>query len=106
MKRLVIATVLAGLALTARGENLSGLCMVSVPRDIDHGAEKAEVVLRQSNCEEGRGCNSSDNSNVSWSRWTGITANTLAQEGAQLDAQLKADAGELCCTGTVHDGVL
>lgn len=106
MKRLVIAVVLAGFAITAHGETFSGLCMISAPRDTDRGAGNSEVVLHQSNCEEGRGCNSSDNSNIPWSRWTGINSNALAQEGAQLDARLKSDAGELRCTGTVHDGVL
>jgi hypothetical protein len=106
MKRLFIATFLAGLTFTAHAETLSGLCMVSAPRDIDRSAENSELVLRQSNCEEGRGCNSSDNSNISWSRWTGISANALTQEGAQLNAQITADAGELQCTGTVHDDVL
>lgn len=106
MKRLFIATLLAGATLTAHAETISGLCMVSVPRDIDRSAESSELVLHQSNCEQGHGCNSSDNSNVPWGRWTGISANALAQEGAQLDARISADAGELRCTGTVHDAVL
>jgi hypothetical protein len=106
MKRLILAALLASLTLSTHAETLSGLCMVSVPRDNNHSAESSELVLRPSNCEQGRDCNSSDNSNVSWSRWIGVSANALAQEGAQLDAQITADAGELRCTGTVHDAVL
>ena len=106
MKRFILVILLAGLSLPANAETLSGLCMVSIPGDIDHRPENSKLVLRQSNCEEGRNCSSSDNSNVSWNRWTGISANALAQEGAQLDARITADAGELRCTGTVHDAVL
>jgi hypothetical protein len=106
MKRFILATLLAGLPLVAHAETLTGLCMVSVSRDVDHSAENSELVLRQGNCEESHDCNSSDNSHISWSRWTGLSANTLAQEGAQLDARITADAGELRCTGTVHDAVL
>jgi len=106
MKSLVLAALLAGLPLAAHAETLSGFCMVSVSRDNDRRAENSELVLRQNNCEEGRGCNASDNSNISWSRWTGISPDMLAHEGAQLDAQITADAGVLRCTGTVHDAVL
>ena len=106
MKRLIWAILLAALPLAARAETISGLCMLSVPRDIDHSRENSELVLRQGDCEQDHGCNSSDNSNIPWNRWTGVSANALAQEGAQLDARITADAGELRCTGTVHDAVL
>jgi len=106
MKQLIFAVLLAGLALAAHAETLSGLCMVSASRNIGHSVENSELVLRQGDCEQGHGCNSSDNSSIAWSRWMGISANALEQEGAQLDAQITADAGALHCSGSVHDGVL
>ena len=106
MKRLICAILFTGLPVITHAENLSGLCMISVSGDIDRSRENSELVLRQNNCEDGGGCDSSDNSNISWSRWTGVSASALAQEGAQLEARMTADAGELRCTGTVHDAVL
>jgi hypothetical protein len=45
-------------------------------------------------------------SDMLWNKWTGITAHDLEREGANLDARMKADAGEMRCTGTVHDAAL
>jgi hypothetical protein len=43
---------------------------------------------------------------MAWSKWTGITPEDLKHEGASLDARMAAEAGEMRCTGKVHDGVL
>src|SRR6185312_4733713 len=51
-------------------------------------------------------CSMSNNSDMAWSRWTGVSAEALQKEGAQLDALMSGEAGELLCSGTVHDGVL
>jgi len=106
MKRLIISILLAGLSHGVDAQVLSGLCMISAPHAGDRGAENSELVLHQSNCEDGRNCNSSDNSNLSWGRWTGISIQALDQEGAEIDARITSDAGELRCTGVVHDAVL
>jgi hypothetical protein len=50
-------------------------------------------------CHEG-------NSDMPWSRWTGITPADLRHEGMAFDARMRAEAGEMRCAGTVHDGAL
>ena len=59
---------------------------------------------------EDRPCKNDDNcgtmNNDSLSRFTGITLSDLSRDGAQLTAQLTAEAGTFVCAGTVHDGTL
>jgi hypothetical protein len=58
---------------------------------IDHGE-----------CHGERPCGSSF-SNELFSRFTGISQEDLAREGARLSAALTAEAGTFTCTGTVHN---
>ena len=83
--------------------------MVSAAENTTKHAGGVELMLRSSDCGAGVGeghCSSSNNSDLLWSRLTGVSAGTLKQEGAQLNARMTGDAGELSCSGTVHDGVL
>jgi hypothetical protein len=57
---------------------------------------------QHADCEPKSHCNEGD-SDMSWSRWTGITPADLQREGANMDARLKGEAGEIRCVGTVHD---
>jgi hypothetical protein len=56
-------------------------------------------------CIEGHHCHQGD-SDMLWTKWTGITPQDLEREGAAVDARMKADAGEMRCVGTVHDAAL
>jgi hypothetical protein len=56
-------------------------------------------------CEGGRHC-SSGSSEMLWSKWSGITPADLQQEGAHVDARMKAESGEMRCVGTIHAGAL
>src|SRR5277367_2040172 len=56
-------------------------------------------------CSDARHCHEG-NSDMVWSRWSGIAPGDLQREGATIDARMKAEAGEMRCTGTVHDGAL
>jgi len=56
-------------------------------------------------CDGKRYCHESD-SEMSWSRWTGIVPEDLQHEGAAIDARMKAESGEMRCAGKVHDGAL
>jgi hypothetical protein len=47
-----------------------------------------------------------NNSQVAWSRWTGITPEDLQHEGASIDARMTTDSGEMRCVGQVHDDQL
>ena len=98
-----VTLLLASITLSAHAQTLSGLCMVS---SSEGSPARSELMLRTSDCEQGHGCRNFDNSDISWSRWSGISPEALKGEGAQLDANINADAGDLRCSGTVHDGVL
>ena len=43
---------------------------------------------------------------MAWSRWTGVSPEALQQENSQLTGRMTGDAGEIRCSGTVHEGVL
>ena len=104
MKVLLTTLLMAGLATAGCAETLSGLCMVSASQN---GKDVAEVVFRSSDCSgDGHNCSMSNNSDMAWSRWTGVSPEALKQDGAQLNALMHGDAGDLRCSGTVHDGVL
>ncbi|HEY4356227.1 MAG TPA: hypothetical protein VGN16_10805 [Acidobacteriaceae bacterium] len=105
MKRFLAALLLAGVGATAvSAETVKGLCMVSA----SFKPENAEVMFRSSDCgvPELHSCNSSDNSNIPWTRWTGVSPEALSHENALLDARMIGEAGTASCSGTVHDGVL
>jgi hypothetical protein len=103
MRTLLTAVLIAGLAAAGQAETLSGLCMISATHDKD----TAQVVFRSSDCsEDGKNCSMSQDSGMAWSRWTGITSEALKQEGALLNGRMSGDAGEMHCSGTVHDAVL
>lgn len=106
MKRIATIFLLAGFAMTGYGEVLSGLCMISAAQNKVRNTDTAEVVLRRSNCGEDGHCGISDNSNIAWSRWTGVSPEMLQQEGAQLRGRMSGEAGDLSCSGTVHEEVL
>jgi len=103
MKVLLTTLLMAGFATAGHTETLAGLCMVSA----SHDNNAAEVVFRSSDCgDEGHNCSMSNNSDIAWTRWTGVSPEALKQDGAQLHGLMIGEAGELRCSGTVHDGVL
>ena len=107
MKRVGVVLLMAGLAVSARAEVLSGLCMVSAAHNKARNTDTADVLLRREGCgEEGRDCGSSENSNISWARWTGASQEELGREGARLTGVMSGEAGALRCSGAVHDSVL
>jgi len=104
MKRIVMALVLGSFGVALHAETLSGLCMVSVSQ---YKTENADVMFRRGDCgTEYEHCSVSSDSNIAWSRWTGVSPEALKQEGASLKGTMRGDAGELTCSGMVHDGVL
>jgi hypothetical protein len=103
MKTLLSAVLIAGLAAAGHAETLAGLCMISGTHDKD----TAQVMFRSSDCsEDGKDCSMSHDSGMAWSRWTGVSPEALKQEGAQLTGRMSGDAGEIQCSGTVHDALL
>jgi hypothetical protein len=109
MERLVLLLSVLLLCLAASGpqEPVSGLCMISDSHGKTQDRNTADVVLRLHDCANKNGdCGISENSNIAWSRWSGISPEALQQEGARLDSHLNGEAGDLRCSGTVHDGIL
>ncbi len=107
MKHIGVAILLALFSSAGYAEVLQGLCMVSANHNSKSNTATADLMLHRSDCgDETHECESSENSNIAWSRWTGVSAESLNQQGAQLNGQMNGDAGELRCSGTVHDGVL
>jgi hypothetical protein len=103
MKVLLTTLLMAGFATAGCAETISGLCMVSASHDKD----AAEIVFRSSDCgDHGNNCSMSNDSDIAWSRWTGVSSEALKQEGAQLIAHMNGEPGDLQCSGTVHDGIL
>jgi len=78
-------------------DELTGSCRISATGT----ANGLELRLERGNCEGGDNCH---NSNMSepLDAFTGITLADLNREGAHLDAVLKAEAGTLRCSGSVH----
>jgi hypothetical protein len=66
---------------------------------------KLELAWKTHDCGQRGGCGES-NSDLPWSRWSGIAPQDLEHEGAAIDARMTSDAGEIHCTGKVHDGEL
>jgi hypothetical protein len=56
-------------------------------------------------CESDQHCGNFSNDDMA-SRITGMTLADLARDGAQLTAEMKAEAGTFTCAGTVHGGAL
>lgn len=94
---LLVCGSLPGAALDA----LHSSCFISAG---DHPG-KLQLRITSEECREDQNCGSNF-SNDSMSRFTGISADDLSHEGAQLTATLNAEAGLFTCVGAVHDGTL
>src|SRR5580765_8151113 len=105
--KLFVPIALVAFNLAGHAETLSGLCMVSASHNNLRNTDSSALVLIRTECDnEGGNCGTNENSNISWSRWSGVSASALAQEGTQLVARMDGEAGALQCSGLVHDGVL
>ena len=67
--------------------------------------EKISFGWNRGECNEGRHCHEGE-TDMEWSRWSGVTPQDLGREGAAIDARMTAEAGEMRCVGTVHEGEL
>lgn len=109
MKITAFAVLLLG-CTTGFAQARTGLCMLSAAHSTN-GPDRMQLVLAAADCGEDRGevsehCTDVNNASVEWSRWSGVSAEMLAKEGATLTARMNAEAGDLVCNGSVHDGVL
>jgi len=100
MRNTLVAMVMIAATLGAYAET-TPTCSIRAGRT----AEKISFGWERGDCATGHSCHEGD-SDMLWSRWNGISAADLQREGAAVDARMKAEAGEMRCVGTVHDGAL
>jgi hypothetical protein len=96
---LVLGLVLVG-AAAALAET-AGSCSIRAGRTDG----KMSFSRERGDCPAGNHCHEGD-SDMLWTKWSGVTPQDLEHEGASVDARMKADAGEMRCVGTVHDAAL
>jgi hypothetical protein len=105
MKITPFAILLLGCS-TGFAQTQAGLCMLSDAHRLNQ-PEKVQLVIAGTDCgEDTESCAEVNNASMEWSRWMGISAEMLGKDGSPLTARMKAEAGELVCSGSVHDGVL
>jgi hypothetical protein len=97
MKRIFALSLLISIGATAAMADAPETCSIATGRSDG----KIEFSWQRGDCKPETHCHEGD-SDMSWSRWTGVTAADLQREGASIDARLKSDAGEMRCVGIVH----
>jgi len=106
MKHLLFALLVIIAPGVSLAQTISGLCMVSASQPSDKPSG-AQVMLSESNCDKATGgCMEMSNSSLAWSRWQGISRQSLQAESSSASAHLTGEAGDLICEGVVRDGVL
>ena len=101
MRRILVLGLMVGLGTAVTVAETAGNCTIRAGRTegkMSFGWERGDCVAGQ-HCHEG-------DSDMVWSKWSGVTAQDLEHEGAAVDARMKAEAGEMRCVGTVHEAAL
>lgn len=101
MPRILVLGVMLGLSATVAVADTTGTCSIRAGRT----EGKMSFSSERGDCAAGRNCHES-NSDMLWSRWSGVTPQDLEREGATVDARMRAESGEMRCVGTVHDAAL
>src|ERR1700730_873861 len=99
-KILVLALVTAFAATTAVADTTS-TCSIRAGRT----EGKMSFSSERGDCAAGHNCHQGD-SDMLWTKWSGVTPQDLEHEGANVDARMKAEAGEMRCVGTVHEAAM
>jgi hypothetical protein len=97
MKQTFVLSLLLSLGAATAMADTPQTCSITAGR---HDG-KMEFSWQRGDCEPKGHCHEGD-SDMSWSRWTGVTPADLQREGASIDARLKGEAGEMRCVGAVH----
>ena len=101
MRKTLILSLVFGLASAAAIAETTNTCSIRAGRT----EEKMSIDWERGDCVAGQHCHQG-NSDMLWSKWSGVTPQDLEHEGAAVDARMKAEAGEMRCAGTVHDAAL
>jgi hypothetical protein len=97
----LVLVLMAGFGTTAAVADATETCSIRAGRTDG----KMSFSSESGDCTEGHHCHQGD-SDMLWTRWTGVTPQDLEREGAAVDARMKAESGEMRCVGTVHDAAL
>jgi hypothetical protein len=97
----LVVLMAASLHADAMLDELTGSCRIRAERD----ANGLELKIERGNCEGGSDCHNSQ-TREPLDAFTGIALADLNREGAHLDAVLKAEAGTIRCSGSIHDAEL
>jgi hypothetical protein len=100
-RKTLVLGMMIGLGATAALADATETCSIRAGRTDG----KMSFSSESGDCVEGHHCHQGD-SDMLWTRWTGVTPQDLEREGAAVDARMKAEAGEMRCVGTVHDAAL
>ncbi len=100
-----LAIIILLLPHVGAGQSTTGDCSLS-SRHIGSPQETLVVGLRSSPCDIEKDCEHSEDSDIDWNRWRGITPATLSQPGVLINASLSGEAGTLTCSGTIVNGAL
>jgi hypothetical protein len=98
MKRTFVLALALSLSASVAMADAPQTCSIATGRSDG----KMEFSWQRGDCKPETHCHEGD-SDMSWSRWTGVTPADLQHEGATIDARLKGEAGEMRCVGAVHD---
>jgi hypothetical protein len=90
-----------GIGATAAVADTAGTCSIRAGRTDG----KMSFSSERGDCVAGHNCHQGD-SDMLWSKWSGVTPQDLEHEGASVDARMKAEAGEMRCVGTVHEAAM
>jgi hypothetical protein len=101
MRRILVLGLMVGLGAAAAVAETTGSCSIRAGRT----EGKMSFSWERGECEVGHHCHEGD-SDMLWSKWSGVTPSDLEHEGAAVDARMKAEAGEMRCVGTVHEAAL
>ena len=103
MRKILVLGLIAALSATVSLAETTSTCSIRAGRTdgkMSFSSERGDCVDGK-----GRGCHSGD-SDMLWSKWTGVTPQDLEREGAAIDARMKAEADEMRCVGTIHDAAM
>ena len=86
MRRILVLGLMVGLGAAAAVAETTGSCSIRAGRT----EGKMSFSWERGECEVGHHCHEGD-SDMLWSKWSGVTPSDLEHEGAAVDARMKAE---------------
>ena len=102
MRKIFVLGLMTALGATTAVADTAGTCSIRAGRTegkMSFSSERGDCGTAHNNCHQG-------DSDMLWTKWSGVTPQDLEHEGANVDARMKAEAGEMRCVGTVHEAAM